>query len=92
MNGKRRIRIIGKPQNTNGNSVSVYDADTGDEIINVTNVELTLSATGQNLARVTYNVMHPDHTLLINRSHEPVVRKVDVEVTEVDVTAWNEGE
>jgi hypothetical protein len=92
MHGKRRIRVVSKPGGTNGYNISVYDADTGDIITNVTDITMTLSATGINRAKVTYCVLKPDGRMLLNGKGNPVPCIVDVEVPEVDVCAVEENQ
>jgi hypothetical protein len=92
MHGKRRIRVVSKPGDTTGHRLSVFDADTGDIIINVTDVALTLSATGINRAKVTYCVLRPDGKTLLNRNGNTVPCIVEVDAPEVDVCAWEENQ
>jgi hypothetical protein len=85
-NYKRRIRIIGKPGETRGYAMSVYDANTGEGITNVTSIMVGLSASGENKAEVTYNE-HDVQGKMVMRDNDVVEATLAVENPEIDVTA-----
>lgn len=87
MNGKRRLRVVGNFYERHGFKTTIYDADTGEEIVNITKIALTASTRGRQTTEVTYNVMHEDHTLMINwKTKEPIERTVIVPVVHFDIS------
>lgn len=86
MNGKRRLRVVDDFHERQGFKTTIYDADTGEEIINITKIVLLASLEGEQTVEATYNVMHLDHTLLINyKTKKPVERTVVVPVVHFDI-------
>ncbi len=51
---KRRIHIMGKPDNVVGYMLKVYDAETSEEILGITRIALILDARRDNVAKITY--------------------------------------
>ncbi len=86
-NYKRRIRIVGKPGETRGYALNVYDAETGEAITNVTRIELLLNVKEQNEARVTY-YEHNGKGITIGEDGNPITRTVVTPDPELDLTAW----
>jgi hypothetical protein len=97
---KRRIHIIGKPDDVRGCVLKVYDAETSEEILNITRIELLLDVKESNVAKITYYEREPVQT---NQSHqfscfalgrtvvidgEPVQGTVTVDNPSLNLTAW----
>lgn len=51
---KRRIHIMGKPDDVRGYMLKVYDTETSEEILNIACIELLLDVREQNVAKITY--------------------------------------
>lgn len=85
MNGNRRIRIVSKTNDVHGHNIYVSDAETGDAIINIKQISLTLSPKGTNKAEVTYYLAHSDYGLICDENRNPIEQTVVVLNPEIDV-------
>jgi len=86
-----RVRIIGKPGETSGRLLHVYDIETGEEIINVCRAVLILDASKESTAALRfYN--HNDKCIAVKDDGEPVIGDVITNNPVVDVTAWKAEE
>lgn len=87
MNYKRRIRIIGKPNELEGYKVDVQDAETGESIPNVARAVIVLRSTEINVAILTMFREDPNThriRLVDDDVKEDLIR---ADLPEIDVTA-----
>lgn len=85
---KRRLRIVGKPGDVRGATISVYDAETGETITNVKAITLHLHVEHVNHAVVTYYEANEEGKLRADPSGGgPIESTITLASPEVDVTA-----
>lgn len=87
-NYKRRVRIIGKPDNILGLGIEVRDVETDEMIENVYRAEILLEATEVNAVRLHYYEGDPTTGRLVTgEDGEPIKRTATTFNPEIDVTA-----
>jgi hypothetical protein len=74
---KRRIHIVGKPDDVRGYMLNVYDTESSKEILNITRIELILDVNKQNVAKITYY-----------KRGELIQSTVTVDNPSLNLTAW----
>lgn len=88
MHPSRRLRIVGKPGDTHGYMLSVFDHDTGEEVGGIFRIALELDVRKSSSANITYYVSDDHgHLLSLGEGDGPIERTDIVEVVEIDVTA-----
>ena len=75
-----RLRIVGKPDDARGYMLLVHDADTGEKVMGIARIVLTLDPNQVNYADVTYYTGKDE------------VQSVTLKDIEVDVVAYVGGE
>ena len=84
---KRRVRIVGKPDDTEGWSIHIIDVETGEEIRQVKKAVITLLAGELNMVELTY--YEADETDRIIVLDEKLSEKhITLHFPEIDVTAF----
>ena len=84
---KRRIRIEGGLDDTDGYKLKVSDVETDEAILNVARIALVLDAKKINRANVVYYEMD-EHDKLVVKDGEPVIKVVILANPDVSVTAF----
>jgi hypothetical protein len=88
-NHSRRVRIIGKSDDTTGYGIAIQDAETGEKIDHVFGAVITLQATGLNVVELTYYEADKESgNIIAGEDDKPVVKTVCIKDPEVDVTAY----
>lgn len=58
---KKRVRIQGKPGDTKGYQIHVYDLESGEELANVYRVHIMLDVDKESVAYVAFREPHPNN-------------------------------
>ncbi len=86
---KRRIHIEGQLDDTRGYMLTVRDAQTGENINNITHIELSLGVDHENWATITYREKDAQGKLVVGKDRQPVEAEVVVDNPELsNVTAY----
>jgi hypothetical protein len=87
---KRAVRIIGKPGDTHGINVYIYDATSGEALTNVKTARIHLEAGGVNTVVLEYYETNEQGNIVTDANKEPIQGKTTIisEKHEVDVTAF----
>jgi hypothetical protein len=84
---RRRVRIIGKPDDLNGWYIEIRDIETGEMIEHCFKAVITLIAGELNMVEITYHELDEETGYLLKRDGELVEKQVKLHFPEIDVTA-----
>ena len=80
---KRLIRIEGQGKRLDGRDINVYDAETGEQLLNIYRITLRIDGRGDNEADITYHKLEaPDRLAQMEgKDAEESVTVKDVEIS-----------
>jgi hypothetical protein len=83
---RRRVRIIGKPDNVTGWAVTIIDTETDETIEAVNKAVITLIAGEVNMVELTYYETDEANHIVV-QDGEPIIKRIKLQHPEIDLYA-----